>query len=45
VILFTGWGDEHTGDGSGRGLADRILRKPMRLKELLQAIAELTPDT
>jgi CheY-like chemotaxis protein len=44
VILFTGWGDEHTGDASGRGLADRILRKPVRLKELLQAIADLTPD-
>jgi PAS domain S-box-containing protein len=44
VILFTGWGDEHTGGGNGRGLADRILRKPVRLKELLQAIAELTPD-
>jgi signal transduction histidine kinase/CheY-like chemotaxis protein len=44
VILFTGWGDEHTGDGYGRDLADRILRKPVRLKELLQTIAELTPD-
>jgi PAS domain S-box-containing protein len=45
VILLTGWGDEHTGDGSGRGLADRVLNKPVRLKELLQTIAELTPDT
>jgi len=45
VILLTGWGDEHTGDASGRGLTDRVLHKPVRLKELLQTIAELTPDT
>jgi hypothetical protein len=45
VILLTGWGNEHTGDGSGRGLADRVLNKPVRLKELLQATAELTPYT
>ncbi len=44
VILFTGWGEAHAPDSRGRGLPDRILHKPVRLEELLQTIAELTPD-
>ncbi len=44
VILFTGWGEAHAPDTRGRGLPDRILHKPVRLEELLQTIAELTPD-
>jgi CheY-like chemotaxis protein len=45
VILLTGWGDHQPGDGAGSDLVDRVLHKPVRLKELLQVIADLTPET
>ena len=42
VILLTGWG-EHLPDGeAGEGLVDRILGKPVRLAELLEAIRVIT---
>jgi PAS domain S-box-containing protein len=43
VVLLTGWADQHTDETAGSGLVDRVLHKPVRLQELLQAIAELTP--
>jgi CheY-like chemotaxis protein len=43
VVLLTGWADQHTDETAGPGLVDRVLHKPVRLQELLQVIAELTP--
>ena len=43
VVLLTGWADQHTEETAGPGLVDRVLHKPVRLQELLQVIAELTP--
>jgi PAS domain S-box-containing protein len=43
VILLTGWADHHTDETAGPGAVDRVLHKPVRLQELLQVIAELTP--
>jgi PAS domain S-box-containing protein len=42
VILLTGWGDQLVGETGGREAVDRVLGKPVRLKDLLAAIAELT---
>ena len=42
VILLTGWGDQLVGETGGREVVDRVLGKPVRLKDLLTAIAELT---
>jgi CheY-like chemotaxis protein len=42
VILLTGWGDQLVGEAGGREAVDRVLGKPVRLKDLLAAIAELT---
>jgi CheY-like chemotaxis protein len=42
VILLTGWGEETTTDGPGAGSVDRILGKPVRLNDLLQAIEDLS---
>jgi hypothetical protein len=44
VILLTGWGERQSDDKPGRDIVDRVLNKPVRLQELLQIIAELTPD-
>jgi CheY-like chemotaxis protein len=43
VVLLTGWADQHTDETAGPGVVDRVLHKPVRLQELLQVIAELTP--
>jgi CheY-like chemotaxis protein len=43
VVLLTGWADQHTDQTAGSGVVDRVLHKPVRLQELLQVIAELTP--
>jgi PAS domain S-box-containing protein len=45
VILLTGWGEHASESGADKGMVDRILEKPVRLEELLRAIAELTADT
>jgi CheY-like chemotaxis protein len=42
VVLFTGWGEHPPEELGRRGLADRILGKPVRLQELLAVIAQLT---
>jgi CheY-like chemotaxis protein len=42
VVLLTGWGEDGTGEASVAGLADRVLGKPVRLKDLLAVIQELT---
>ena len=44
VILLTGWGERQSDEKTGRDTVDRVLNKPVRLQELLQVIAELTPD-
>ncbi len=44
VILLTGWGERQSDEQTGRDTVDRVLNKPVRLQELLQVIAELTPD-
>jgi len=43
VVLLTGWADQHTDETAGPGVVDRVLHKPVRLQELLEVIAELTP--
>jgi CheY-like chemotaxis protein len=41
VVLLTGWGDS-AGEGDENGTAvDRVLKKPVRLYDLLQVLAEL----
>ena len=42
VILLTGWGEETTADSPGASAVDRILGKPVRLNDLLQAIEDLS---
>ena len=42
IILLTGWGEQLVGQSEGREIVDRVLGKPVRLKDLLAAIAELT---
>ena len=44
VVLLSGWGDRQPGETAARDLVDRVLTKPARLQELLQTIADLTPD-
>jgi CheY-like chemotaxis protein len=44
VVLLTGWGDPQAEDQARHNLLDRVLHKPVRLQELLQVIAELTPE-
>ena len=43
VILLTGWGEQTAADGPGGEAVDRVLAKPVRLNDLLQAIADLSP--
>ena len=43
VILLTGWGEQTAADGPGGEAVDRVLAKPVRLNDLLQAIADLCP--
>ena len=45
IVLLTGWGEQAPGDVAEMPLADRVLGKPVRLEELLDTIAELTPET
>jgi FixJ family two-component response regulator len=40
VILLTGWGEQAKSDG-GAAYVDRIFGKPVRMQDLLGAIAEL----
>ncbi len=42
VVLLTGWGECQSSLGYATGVVDRILGKPVSLKELLQVIADLT---
>jgi CheY-like chemotaxis protein len=42
VILLTGWGERLLADGDTPPYVDRVLSKPPRLRELRQALAELT---
>jgi len=42
VILLTGWGEHLPDEEAEEGLVDRILGKPVRLAELLEAIRVIT---
>jgi signal transduction histidine kinase/ActR/RegA family two-component response regulator/PAS domain-containing protein len=42
VILLTGWGERLLADGDTPPYVDRVLSKPPRLREVRQALAELT---
>lgn len=42
VVLLTGWGEHGTGETPPPGLVDRILAKPVVLKDLLAVIDDLT---
>jgi len=42
VLLLTGWGDQAAVEAEGEACVDRVLGKPVRLEDLLAAIAELT---
>ncbi|MCX5733138.1 MAG: GAF domain-containing protein [candidate division NC10 bacterium] len=44
IVLLTGWGEQAPGDVAEMSLVDRVLGKPVRLEDLLDTIAELTPD-
>jgi CheY-like chemotaxis protein len=43
VILLTGWGEQAESSHESHRQVDRILRKPVHLADLQQAIAELCP--
>jgi signal transduction histidine kinase/ActR/RegA family two-component response regulator len=45
IVLLTGWGEQAPGDVAEIPLVDRVLGKPVRLEDLLDTIAELTPET
>jgi hypothetical protein len=42
VVLVTGWGDQVEAEAPAGDPVDRVLAKPVQLKELLGLIAELT---
>ena len=42
VLLLTGWGETAALSAADRQAVDRVLGKPVRLADLLQAVAELT---
>jgi PAS domain S-box-containing protein len=42
VILLTGWGEHSAAEEPDRGLVNRVLGKPFRMEDILEAIAELT---
>jgi CheY-like chemotaxis protein len=45
VILLTGWGERLLAEGDSPPYVDRVLSKPPRLREVRQALAELTTHT
>jgi signal transduction histidine kinase/ActR/RegA family two-component response regulator/PAS domain-containing protein len=45
VILLTGWGERLLAEGDSPPYVDRVLSKPPRLRDVRQALAELTAHT
>ena len=45
VILLTGWGERLLAEGRQVPHVDRVLGKPPRMRDLRQALAELTPGS
>jgi len=45
VILLTGWGERLLAEGREVPHVDRVLGKPPRMRDLRQALAELTPGS
>lgn len=45
IILLTGWHEQPPEEAGEGPLVDRVLTKPIRLADLLEVVAALTPPT